>query len=89
MIWVYYYLVNGIILDLHFDNFCWIGKIPNIATNNINIWFFTQQTVSPAEIELVKLDCINNYLPKIQGSFHNFLTAFLLGYNKFNLSPVS
>ena len=44
MIWIYYYLLNGIKLALDLDNSCWIQIIPNFATNKINIWFFTHQT---------------------------------------------
>ena len=40
------YLLNGISLDLDLDNSFWIRKIPNFATNNINIWFFTQHSLS-------------------------------------------
>ena len=35
MIWIYYYLLNGIILDLQLDNSCWIRKKPNIANNKL------------------------------------------------------
>ena len=34
MIWLYYYLLNRIRLDLDVDKSCWIPKTPNIATNN-------------------------------------------------------
>ena len=40
MVWIYYYLLIGIRLDLVFDNCCWIRKMPNFAMNNINILFF-------------------------------------------------
>ena len=40
MIWIYYYLLNGIRLDLDLDNSCWIRKIPNFATSSINIFIF-------------------------------------------------
>ena len=68
IIWIYYYLLNGIRLDLDLDNSCWIRKIPSFATtNNINICFHTQNMVFhapniawPRKIELPKLDCITN-----------------------------
>ena len=37
MIWIYYYLLNGIRLDLDLDNSCWLRKIPNFVTNKIEI----------------------------------------------------
>ena len=40
MIWICYYLLNRIRLGLDLDNSCWIRKIPNFATNNINILVF-------------------------------------------------
>ena len=46
MIWIYYYLLNEIKLELDLDNTCLIWKIPSFATNNLNIWFFTDQTLS-------------------------------------------
>ena len=42
MIWIYYYLLNGIRLALNLDNSYWIRKISNFATNKI--WFFTHHT---------------------------------------------
>ena len=65
-------------------------KIPNFATNNINIWFFTQQTQpdlgkSNLLISIVLLTAQQI----IQVSFQTFLTAFMLGYNKISLIPVS
>ena len=60
MIWIYYYLLNGIILGLHLDNSCYIRKIPNIVKINIIIWFFTLNTVWHRKIKLAKLDCITN-----------------------------
>ena len=41
LIWIHYYLSNGIGLDWHLNNSFWVQNIPNVATNNINIWFFT------------------------------------------------
>ena len=40
--------------DQHLNNFFWIQNIPNVATNNINIWFLTHNTFSDEE----KLDLI-------------------------------
>ena len=63
MIWIYYYLLNGIWSDLELDNSCWMRKIPNFATNNINIMVFhIARIVWPREIEIAKLDCITNCL---------------------------
>ena len=31
MIWIYYYLLNGIRLDLDLGNSCWIRKIPKLS----------------------------------------------------------
>ena len=44
---LHHYFLNGIRLDLDFDNSSWIRKIPNFATNNINIFSIT--TDSPIE----------------------------------------
>ena len=41
-------------LDLDLNNSCWIQRIPNFATNNINIWFFTRYRLS----DVGKLDLI-------------------------------
>ena len=42
--------------DLNLDNSCWIQKIPDFATNNINISFFTQQTLpEPGKSNLLNL----------------------------------
>ena len=46
VIWIYYYLQNGIRLELDLSNFCGIRKMPYLATNNINILFFTHQPYS-------------------------------------------
>ena len=35
-----YYLLNGIRLDSNLGNSCWIRKILNFASGNINIWCF-------------------------------------------------
>ena len=40
IIWIHYYLSNGTILDFDLEKSCWVGKMPNFATNNINIWLF-------------------------------------------------
>ena len=43
---IYYYLLNGIILDLDLNNSCWIRKKPNFGTNIINnLIFHTPQMV--------------------------------------------
>ena len=64
MIWIYYYLLKGIRLDLDLDKSCWIRKIPNLATNNINILVFHITTTHSLtqEIELAELDYITNCL---------------------------
>ena len=47
LIWIYYYLLNRIELDLDLHNSCSIQKyLANFATNNINVWFVTQHTLS-------------------------------------------
>ena len=90
MIWIYYYLSKGIRLDLDLNNSCWIRKIPKFATNNITIWFFTHQTWYDLEkLNLLNLIVLLTASQITQVSFHTFLTASLLGYNKINLSPVS
>ena len=43
IIWIYYYLLNGITLDLDLANFYWIRKMPNFATNNSS---FSNTTLS-------------------------------------------
>ena len=44
IICIYHYLLNKTRLDLDLDNFYWIRKIHNFATNNINFWFSTHHT---------------------------------------------
>ena len=55
MILVYYYLLNGIRLESSLDSSCWIQKIPNLTTNNINIWFFTHRAFDPGKSNLLKV----------------------------------
>ena len=45
---------NGIGLDWHLNNSFWIENIPNVTTNNINIWFLTHNVLSDQR----KLDLI-------------------------------
>ena len=54
LIWIYYYPLNGIELDLDLDNSGY-EKYFTMLLNNINIWFFTPHNIWPRE---VKLDCI-------------------------------
>ena len=73
MIWIYYYLLNGIWSDLELDNSCWMRKIPNFATNNINIMVFhIARIVWPREIEIAKLDYITNCLTDNSSKFSYF-----------------
>ena len=46
LIRTHYYLLNGIGLDWHLNNSFWIQNIPNVPTNNINIWFLTHNSLS-------------------------------------------
>ena len=54
LIWIHYYLLNGTGWDWHLNNSFWIQNIPDVAINNINIWFLTHNTLSDQE----KLDLI-------------------------------
>ena len=77
MIWIYYHLLNQIILDLDLVNSYCIQKIPNFATNNI--WFFTDHIIWSKEIELTKLDCITNCL-KGRIYCESFLSNYFVKY---------
>ena len=63
---------NRIRSDLDLDNPHWIQRIPNFATDNINIWSITNYTFWPKEIKLVKLDCITNCLTDNFSKFSYF-----------------
>ena len=43
MLLIWYYLWNEIKLGLGLYNLCWIRKVPNFTTNNIDIWCFTHR----------------------------------------------
>ena len=85
MIWIYYYHLTGIILDLDLDNPSQIRKIPNFATNNINISVFHAPHIAcPREIKLAKFDCITKYLTDNSSKFSD-LSNRMYAYNKINL----
>ena len=77
LIWIHYYLLNGTGWEWHLNNSFWMQKISNAATNNINIWFLTHNTLSDRR----KLDLTVLLLLKrlIQESLQTF----------FKLSPFS
>lgn len=71
MIWIYYYLPNGIRLNMDRENSCWIGNMPNFATNKINIWFFLP-TIKRGCITY----CLTDNLSKFS-YFSNIIPAWL------------
>ena len=59
MIWIYYYLLNGIKLDIS----CWIPNIPKLCyKEHEQLVFHTSNIAWRRKIELAKLDCITNCL---------------------------
>ena len=64
-------LLNGTGWDWHLNNSFWIQNIPNLATNNINIWFLSHNTLSDQE----KLGLIVLIIAEqiIRESHHSFL----------------
>ena len=88
LIWINYYLLNGIRLDL--DNSCWIRKTTNFATNNITTWFLKHQTqYGLGKSNLLNLIVLLTAKQIIEVSFHAFLRTSLVAYNKINLSSAS
>ena len=58
MIWIYYYILKGIRLDLELHN-SYDKYLANCATNNINIWFYTNQTLyNPGKLDLTVLQIV-------------------------------
>ena len=91
MIRIYYYLLNGIRLDLDLDNSL-VGyeKQVTLLRTTFTFCFFTHHTYSDLEkSNLLHLMVLLTAYQIIQVSFHTFLAASLLGYNKKNLIPVT
>ena len=90
MVRINYYPLNEIRLDLDLDKHL-VGYKKNSALlrTTLTFWFFTHHTCSDLEqLNLLNLIVLLTAQQIIQVSFHTFLKASLLGYNKINLSPV-
>ena len=53
---MHYHLLRGTGLDWHLNNSCWIQKIHNFTTNNINAWFLARNALSDqGKLDLIVL----------------------------------
>ena len=70
LIWIHYYLLNGTGLDWHLNNSFWIQNIPNVATNNFEIWFLTHNVLSDqGKLDLIVLLIALQIIQEIHQTF--------------------